>query len=161
MSFLEAKAYYYNLRRKQRDTISKYLRSDSYFKANGAKVFAKSGSIRYKSGGRLEVAHSLTNWLWIEVELNGVNFFLSLQAFDRDPRTGNVHVLMDRIGIYAYGENYSAIDAQQKMMITDIELPVDETKLENLANIIKKLSECKVYEMQSHLKSVRNKYNLV
>lgn len=51
-----------------------------------------------------------------------MHFFISLQTFVREPRTGNLHSFMDRIGVYDYVGNYSSIDAQAKMMMTNIEL---------------------------------------
>ena len=86
---------------------------------------------------------------------------MSLQTFDYDPKTGNLHVLMDRIGIYVYGDNYSAVDARENMMITNIELPLNENKLEELANIIKELSECELYKMQAQLAKIKKTYKLI
>lgn len=39
----------------------------------------------------------------------------------------NIHVLMDRIGIYKY-KNYVASEIIEKMVITNIELPFTEEK---------------------------------
>ena len=68
---------------------------------------------------------------------------------------------MDRIGIYVYGDNYSAVDARENMMITNIELPLNENKLEELANIINKLSECELYKMQAQLAKIKKAYKLI
>lgn len=84
-----------------------------------------------------------------------------MQTFDYDPKTGNLHVLMDRIGIYVYGDNYSAVDARENMMITNIELPLNENKLKELANIIKELSECELYKMQAQLAKIKKTYKLI
>lgn len=51
---------------------------------------------------------------------------------------------MERIGIYAYVGNYSSIDAQTKMMMTNIELPLDDEKLDELGQILRDLSECNI-----------------
>lgn len=103
----------------------------------------------------------MRNWKWICVKRNDVHFLISLQSFERDPYTGNLHVLMDRIGIYAYTGDYSPIDAQTKMMITNVELPIDSNKLDELAKILKALSECEIYKIQAQFEKVRSEYNLV
>lgn len=51
---------------------------------------------------------------------------------------------MDRIGVYAYVGNYSSIDAQTKMMTTNIELPQDDKKLNELGQTLRDLSECDI-----------------
>ena len=78
---------------------------------------------------------------------------MSLQTFDYDPKTGNLHVLMDRIGIYVYGDNYSAVDARENMMITKFELPLNENELKELAEIIIELSKCELYKMQDKMQA--------
>ena len=101
MNFLEVRSQYNKLREEERNKISKYLRNHDDFK--NATVKAKRGSYKYKSGKILEIEYDLSNWLWIDITINDVNFLISLQTFDQDPNTGNFHVLVDRIGIYAYG----------------------------------------------------------
>ncbi|MDD7334650.1 MAG: hypothetical protein SOV61_00360 [Lachnospiraceae bacterium] len=159
MNFLEVRSQYNKLREEERNKISKYLRNHDDFK--NATVKAKRGSYKYKSGKRLEIEYDLSNWLWIDITINDVNFLISLQTFDQDPNTGNFHVLVDRIGIYAYGGDYSADDAHKNMMITNIELPIDDNKLEKLANIVKDLSECEFYKMQSQVAKMKNQYKMV
>ena len=79
---------------------------------------ARRGVRNYKAQGRLEEEYDLSNWMWVCVKRNNVHFFISLQAFERDSKTGNFHVLTDRIGIYAYVGDFSPQDAQTKMLIT-------------------------------------------
>lgn len=160
MDFTEIRDQYNELRRKERNIIVNYLRNHVFFK-NKAKINARNGSQKYNSGQRLKTKYDLRNWLWIDLAINDVNFLLSLQTFDYDPKTGNLHVLMDRIGIYVYGDNYSAVDARENMMITNIELPLNENKLEELANIINKLSECELYKMQAQLAKIKKAYKLI
>ena len=105
--------------------------------------------------------YDLRNWQWVCVKRNDVHFLISLQTFDKDPTTGKFHVLMDRIGIYAYVGEYSPIEAQTKMMITNIELPIDDEKMKELANMIKDLSECEIFKLQNKFEKVRSKYQLV
>lgn len=161
MDFTEIRDQYNELRRKERDIIANYLRNHAFFKKKAKKIDVRSGSQKYNSGQRLEIKYDLSNWLWIDLAINDVNFLLSLQTFDYDPKTGNLHVLMDRIGIYVYGDNYSAVDARENMMITNIELPLNENKLEELANIIKELSECELYKMQAQLAKIKKTYKLI
>lgn len=105
--------------------------------------------------------YDLSNLKWVSVKRNNVYFFISLQAFDRDLRTGNLHVLMDRIGVYAYVGNYSSIDAQTKMMITNIELPLDDKKLNELGQTLRDLSECDIYKLQIQYEKVCTNHKLV
>lgn len=83
---------------------------------------------------------NLSNWKYIEAYKENHLHFISLQAFDVDPTSGNLHVLMDRLGIYKYAgcnlndrkKNYVAYDALTKMTVTDIELPLNDAKLDRL-----------------------------
>jgi len=71
------------------------------------------------------------------------NVVISLQVFDIDPNSLNVHVLFDRIGIFAYVGKYSGSRAFNEMIITDIELPLDE-KGGDLISLIRELDDlCK------------------
>lgn len=159
MDFSEIKKMYNEARGEQRNIISKFLRDQNDFETEN--IAARAGVKNYKSGGRMIVKHDLTNWKWLCVKRNGVNFVISLQTFDRDPHTGNLHVLMDRIGIYAYVGNYSPFDAQTKMIITNIELPLDEKKLNELYQILRDLSECEIYKLHAQYEKVCNKHALL
>lgn len=105
----------------------------------GSSTYGKRRS--YK---QLNPPYDLTNWKYVEVnkmyqidndEIE-VHYFISLQTFDRDPNSNNIHVLMDRIGIYAYVGKYRAEEAINNMKITDITLPLDNDKLEKLCEIL-------------------------
>lgn len=159
MGFIEIKNEYYEARKKERNKISSFFSKHEEFETE--RPAARQGSKHYKSGNRLVNEYDLRNWLWVCVKRNNVHFFISLQAFDRDPKTGNLHILMDRIGVYAYVGDYSAYDAQTKMMITNIELPLDNDELKELAYIMKKISECKIYEFQAELQEVCKEYDLI
>ena len=100
--------------------------------------------------------YDLSNWKWVCVKRNDVHFFISLQTFDKDLRTGNLHILMDRIGVYAYVGNYSSIDAQSKMMMTNIELPLDDK-----GKTLRDLSECNIYKLQMQYEKVCTNNKLV
>lgn len=159
MDFLDIKKMYNEARRVERNDISRYLKESKCFEIE--RTPARQGTNGYTSGGRLYNKYDLSNWKWICVKRNNVHFFISLQSFERDPKTGNLHVLMDRIGIYAYTGDYSPIDAQTKMMVTEIELPMNKEKLEKLKEILIDLSECEIYRVQAELEKIRLKHNLI
>ena len=81
-------------------------------------------------------------------------FLISLQPFQITKSTENIVVLYDRIGLYHYNskngdvtigkiecqmgeEIFTVSDALFKMEITDLELPLDDDKLEVLVKEIK------------------------
>lgn len=161
MDFFAARDEYRKKRKEERNKISQYLRNCGRFKETKIYVKADSGSKKYKSGGRLTNDYDLSDWLWINIKLNSVNMLLSLQTFDCDPNTGNLHVLMDRIGIYVYTGEYSSVDACYNMMITDVELPVNDNDLEKLAKMIDDLSKCEIYKLHNQLTTTKNKFNLI
>ncbi|VYU66805.1 Uncharacterised protein [Clostridium tertium] len=150
---------YNEARTEERNKISRFFRTQDDFETE--KIAARAGVKKYKSGGRLMEEYDLSNWKWVCVKRNDVNFLISLQTFDRDPSTGNLHILMDKIGIYAYVGNYSSIDAQTKMMITNIELPLDDNKLNELGQILRDLSECDIYKLQVQYEKVCANHRLV
>ncbi len=159
MDFKEIKDKYNQARKDERDKIARFFNEDKEFETE--RPAARNGSSKYSSGNRLVKEYDLRNWQWVCVKRNDVHFLISLQTFDKDPTTGNFHVLMDRIGIYAYVGEYSPIEAQTKMMITNIELPIDDEKMKELANMIKDLSECEIFKLQNKFEKVRSKYQLV
>ena len=69
--------------------------------------------------------------------------------------------MTDRIGIYAYVGYFSPQDAQTKMLITNIDLPMNEKKLDELANIIKDISECDRFRIQLEYEDIKSRYGLV
>lgn len=126
--FVTCKKEYENARNFEKNKLMEF------FKEEGVKVLNMghgNGSKNYTSGGTLEVSYDLSNWKWVEIEKEEYKYLISLQAFDRDKKTGNIHVLMDRIGIYKY-KDYNAMETIEKMIVTDIELPLTEEKLHSL-----------------------------
>ena len=101
-----------------------------------------SGIGRYTSGRRLAPPYDLRDWMWVCVRRGETEFLLSLQTFDRDPNSGNLHALTDRIGVYAYTGAYSAAAAQEQMKITPLELPLSGADLDTLAELLRALSDC-------------------
>lgn len=139
--FDEAKNQYAKCRGDQLRTIINYLEETAGFTVSPKK--GGQGCSDYGARGRiprLSTAYDLSNWKYIDCEKEGRKIFLSLQAFDQDPHSGNYHVLIDRIGIYIYplGSNKTA-DAIDRMLSTDIDLPMDKDKLEKLADILNKI----------------------
>lgn len=159
MDFYKIKEMYNEAREDERNKIARFFRSHKDFEVE--RPPARRGAKSYSSGSRLNKKYDLSNWKWVCIKRNDVHFFISLQSFERDPKTGNFHVLMDRIGIYAHAGNYSPIEAQTKMMVTNIELPMDDEKLDELAKILKDLSECEIYKIQAQFEKVRSNYNLI
>lgn len=157
LDFQKVKEKYFELRIEERNKISKFLNKIDGFE----KKSSYKGSKKYKSGSRLEDAYDLNNWLWICVTRNQVNFLISLQTFDRNPATQDLHILMDRIGIYAYVGEYSSQDAQEKMMITNLELPLENPELNKLKQILKDLSECDLYRLQAQYNDICDRHGLV
>ena len=43
--------------------------------------------------------YDLSNHMWIDLNYKGNDILISLQSFDIDPNSHNVHVLYDRVGI--------------------------------------------------------------
>lgn len=158
MDFIDIKNAYNQTRKVERDDIAKYFNKQEDFE--NEKPAARAGRKNYKSGGRLLKEYDLSNWNWVCVKRNKVKFFISLQTFDRDPNTGNLHVLMDRIGIYAYVGECSSVNAQTKMMMTNIELPMNDEKMNQLCNTLRDLSECEVYRIQGQYEEICSKHNL-
>ncbi len=150
---------YNEARTEERNKISRFFRTQGDFEIE--KPAARAGVKKYNSGGKLIEEYDLSNWKWVCVKRNDVHFFVSLQTFDRDPCTGNLHILMDRIGVYAYVGNYSSVDAQIKMMMTNIELPLDDKKLNELGQTLRDLSECDIYKLQVQYEKVCTNHRLV
>lgn len=159
MEFNDVRNEYKKVRVEQQKIIFKYLKEKSFL--NITEIHNKRGSNKYKSGGRFIEPYDLSNWLWIDLQINKVNFLVSLQAFDCDSSTGNMHVLMDRIGIYAYGGEYSPKEVREKMMITSINLPMNDEKEKMLENILEDLSKCDSFSGAVQLNNIKTKYNII
>ena len=88
-------------------------------------------------------------------------FFSFFTNITRDQCIGNLHTLIDRIEIYAYVGIYSSIDVQTKMITTNIELPLDDKKLNELGKILRDLSECDIYKLQAQYVMVCTNHRFV
>lgn len=154
LSFWDAKELYKMFRQDQKYEIIDRL-SDL-----GIEVITerdeKSGQGKSFYGYKRFKKYDNTNWKWVDIIIdNKVAFCISLQAFDRDPTSGNYHVLFDRIGVYKYHdsvfENYwnsgkdskerdsnklKTINAVQEMKNSSIDLPMDEDKFKELIGFL-------------------------
>ena len=122
---------------------------------NGKKLFTKTNNMvrhghkNYSSGKKLFPHYDNSNWKYIEATTeDGVTVHISLQTFDIDPNSRNIHVLFDRIGIYRYEqgkkeadkiEPVSVRDYFYKMTTTKFELPLSDKELRQLAEQIRQI----------------------
>ena len=140
-SFSWIKEQYKEVRESQRKNIINYLK----LKGFTVSVSPRAGQGIEKYGeSRLGKSYDLRNWKWIDIEKDGQKIMLSLQPFDYDKNSGNYHALMDRLGIYLYKKNSNETsDAIKRMFLTDIDLPMDDEKLEKLENVLNGIFSCR------------------
>lgn len=82
--------------------------------------------------------------MWIDLSYKGNDILISLQSFDINPNSKELHVLYDRIGIMfekdgkiLLPDNKSEVsDAFLKMETTNWELPLSEADMEEMVNYI-------------------------
>ena len=146
-------------RRQERDRIAAYFKALPDFETSPRPGGA--GISRYTSGSRLAPPYDLRGWMWVCVRRGETEFLLSLQTFDRDPNSGNLHTLTDRIGVYAWTGAYSSADAQERMKITPLELPLSGADLDTLAELLRALSDCGGDWEGEAYRAVCQKYGLV
>ena len=154
--FLKIKEAYKSARTEEKKRIKDFLLSKRDSDGNlvflkekdGTDTFVKTsggyGKTNYSSGGTLYRPYDLSNHMWIELSYKGNEILISLQAFDIDPNSNNLHVLYDRIGIM-FGKNDIILlqdnkskvsDAFLKMETTNWELPLSEADMEEMVNYI-------------------------
>lgn len=133
--FDEIKKRYVEAREKERNKIADFLRNKGLTVSK--QVNAGKGLSDYTAGGTIS-PYDLTNWKYVEAKGDGYSVLVSLQAFDHDPSSRGHHILMDRLGICVY-EKYDAEQAFQNMHVTDIDLPLTDTKLDELYKEIEEL----------------------
>ena len=125
--FYEVKEKYEEAREEQRRQIVDCLKCKGYnVTCRGGK-----GLRNYTSGGNLIKPYDLSNWKWVEAKKGGVYYLVSLQVLDEDPVSGNMHVLMDRLGVCCY-HKYDSKYVLENVRTTDIDLPMDIHKFERL-----------------------------
>lgn len=93
-----------------------------FFKKNGKKYdgykyFGGTGESDYSSGDTLEVDYDLSNHKWIDTIYKGCHILISLQSFDIDKNSGNIHLLYNRIGVIYNSDKIKIIDIDGKKNI--------------------------------------------
>ena len=131
---------------KKKDNEGNYLFTKSKDKPFNTRnqYLGGRGDEKYTSGRRLSRPYDLSNHMWIDLSYKGNEILISLQSFDIDPNSHNIHVLYDRIGIMfekdciiLLPDNKSEVsDAFLKMETTNWELPLSEADMEEMVNYI-------------------------
>lgn len=134
MDFQKIKRQYVSARQEQKNEIVDWLLEEGFdILTMTGKIAASphatgSGKTTYTADLQIK-PYDLSNWKWISVRKDTVDYVISLQAFDIDPKTHDRHVLMDRIGVYAYHSGEYDPEACVKEMInTGIDLPMTKDK---------------------------------
>ena len=154
--FLKIKEAYKSARTEEKKRIKAFLLSKRDSDGNliflkekdGTDTFVQtsggSGKPNYSSGGTLSRPYDLSNHMYIDLSYKVNDILISLQSFDIDPNSNNLHVLYDRIGIM-FGKNDIILlpdnkskvsDAFLKMETTNWELPLSEADMEEMVNYI-------------------------
>ena len=113
------------------------------------------GKTNYSSGGTLSRPYDLSIHMWIDLSYKGNDILISLQSFDIDPNSHNLHVLYDRIGIiFGKDEELDNKDEESgnkdgepdnelkvsddflKMETTNWELPLSEAEMGEMVDYI-------------------------
>ena len=154
--FLKIKEAYKSARTEEKKRIKAFLLSKRDSDGNliflkekdGTDTFVQtsggSGKPNYSSGGTLSRPYDLSNHMYIDLSYKVNDILISLQSFDIDPNSNNLHVLYDRIGIMfekdgkiLLPDNKSEVsDAFLKMETTNWELPLSEADMEEMVNYI-------------------------
>jgi len=154
--FLKIKEAYKSARTEEKKRIKDFLLSKR--DSEGNLIFLKEkdatdtfvrtgggyGNKHYSSGGTLSIPYDLSNHMWIDLSYKGNDILISLQSFDIDPNSHNVHVLYDRVGIlFENGgkillpDNESEVsDAFLKMETTNWALPLYQAEMEEMVDYI-------------------------
>lgn len=166
--FLKIKEAYKNSRTEERKSIIDFITKKK--DKEGNYLFTKSkdkpyttrnqykggrGDKKYTSGSRLSRPYDLSNHMWIDLSYKGNDVLISLQSFDIDPNSHNLHVLYDRIGI-KFGKDEETDNKNEesddkdgkpdnelkvsddifKMETTNWELPLSEADMEEMVDYI-------------------------
>lgn len=158
--FLKIKEAYKRARTEEKKRIKYFLLSKR--DSDGNLIFLKEkdgtdtfvgrsrgcGIPNYSSGGTLSRPYDLSNHMWIDLSYKGNDVLISLQSFDIDPNSHNLHVLYDRIGIIFEKDEESddkdgksdnelkVSDDFLKMETTNWELPLSEADMEEMVDYI-------------------------
>ena len=157
--FLKIKEAYKSARTEEKKSIIDFLLNKKDNDGNlvflkekdGTDTFVKTGlgcgKRNYSSGGTLSRPYDLSNHMYIDLSYKGNEILISLQSFDIDPNSKELHVLYDRIGILfeqskkipIFKDCYTITkvsDAFLKMETTNWELPLSEADMEEMVNYI-------------------------
>ncbi|WP_216728274.1 hypothetical protein NYE79_03795 [Streptococcus sp. FSL W8-0197] len=154
--FLKIKDAYKSARLEEKNRIKDFLLSKRDSDGNliflkekdGTNTFVRAGrgygKKDYSSGRTLSRPYDLSNHMYIDLSYKGNIILISLQSFDIDPNSHNIHVLYDRIGIMfekdgiiLLPDNKSKVsDAFLKMETTNWELPLSEAEMEEMVDYI-------------------------
>jgi len=136
MGFNEVRKQYFEAREQEWLKLRDYLTNN--LDVYDAQIPKQKGfgCKKYTSQGMLNTPYDLTNWRWVEIKTDAITIFVSFQPFDEDVNSGNKHALFDRIGISWYKGKDDAQTISNNMIITDVELPLSEEKLERIHSVI-------------------------
>ena len=126
--FLKIKEAYKSARLEEKKRIKYFLLSKR--DGDGNLIFLKEkdgtdtfvgrskghGKPNYSSGGTLSKPYDLTNHMWIDLSYKGNDILISLQSFDIDPNSHNIHVLYDRIVSYLEKMENQMIKMENQIM---------------------------------------------
>lgn len=137
LQFKKVKDDYTRIRQEEKVKIANFLQ-DHHFTILALENNKETTPSKRLGSGR----NGLANWQYIyaQNDKNKNYFYISLQCFDEDKKSGNRHVVMDRIGFCVESKDPkgSFPDAFDKMIDADIDLPVDD---DNLNELLKKLND--------------------
>lgn len=134
--FKEIRNNYFEARKGEWQKLKDYL------KTRGVKVETNGGkgSAVYTAGEKIKTSYDLTNWRWIDVEIENRKFLISFQPPVINEKTQNNVVLFDRIGIFKYSKEepyYNTVIEEIK--ITDIELPLNNVTMQKIYDMLVKM----------------------
>lgn len=143
-SFDNAKGKYEELREDERRALAVFLAKYEGIEGTLRVVSggrAGKGLRNYTSGKRID-GYDLSNWKWVEIT-DDIDFecIVSLNMPDVDPRSGNSHVLFDRIGLIVsyHKDGYY----YETAIYTDINLPLSGEAKAQIAQLV--LEQYEIY----------------
>lgn len=137
--FNVVKEQYEKAREAERRELAGYLSKDKELASRGITVRRRGntgkGKSEYTSGKRIYKV-DLRNWKWVQLDdaAHGFLCIISLNMPDIDPNSGNIHSLLDRVGViitYKREKLYYKTE-----IITDIDLPLNAGDMEKIAELI-------------------------
>ncbi|ATH95998.1 hypothetical protein [Dermabacter jinjuensis] len=135
--FQQAKDDYVHARQTQRDLIKEFLKDEV---AKNLQEYLKAKGIDATFTPTKGVAHGkYKNWMWAQIysrEID-VSVFVSLQVFDHDPKTGNIHVLFDQLGVLIHeGKDIPHVVLRYSKSEEQLAKPSIPNTFEELRNLV-------------------------